>query len=72
MSIQLCDLETMKIIGTFEEAKGHKAKINALKYSGITDNENLANVLLTASEDRTVKLWDRRYGNSVGELSYNN
>jgi len=27
---------------------------------------------MTASEDQTVKLWDRRYGNVVGELSYQN
>ena len=50
----------------------HKAKISALKYTGINDNENLANVIITASEDRTVKLWDRRYGNVVSELNYQN
>ena len=50
----------------------HKAKISALKYTGINDNENLANVIITASEDRKVKLWDRRYGNVVSELNYQN
>ena len=62
----------MKVAATFEEAKSHKAKISAIKYSGIQDNENLVNVMLSASEDRTVKLWDRRYGNVVAELSYQN
>ena len=71
-SIQLFDLDTMRVARTFSDPKMHKAKISALKYTGITDNENLANVILTASEDRTVKLWDRRYGNVVSELSYKN
>ncbi len=48
----------------------HKAKISALKYTGINDNESLANVIITASEDKTVKLWDRRHGNVVSELNY--
>ena len=63
-------MNKMKVSGSFEEAKSHKAKISAIKYTGIIDNENLANVVLTASEDKTIKLWDRRYGHVVGELSY--
>lgn len=48
----------------------HKAKISALKYTGINDNDSLANVIITASEDKTVKLWDRRFGNVVSLLNY--
>jgi WD40 repeat protein len=62
----------MTVARNFTQEKRHKAKISALKYSGVNDNEHLANVVITASEDKTVKLWDRRYGNVVSEMNYQN
>ena len=62
----------MKVSTTFEEAKSHRAKISSIKYAGIEDNEQFTNIVLTASEDKTIKLWDRRYGKVVAELNYQN
>lgn len=71
-SINLFNLDTMSISQTFNQEKRHKAKINVLKYSKVHDNEKLSNILFTAAEDKMVKLWDRRTGNIVSELGYQN
>ena len=49
-------------------AEQHTKKISAVKYSNIADS-NLQHVIMTASEDGTVKLWDRRNGDCVRTLS---
>jgi len=67
-SLVACDLATSKVLGTFQQ--GHTDKINALRYAGVGDNEQLAHVVLSASQDKTVKLWDRRTGTPVAELKH--
>jgi len=65
-------MEKMTLSNSFEVSQLHKSKVNAMKYAGVADNEHLSQVMLTASEDRTVKLWDRRNGSVIHELKYNN
>lgn len=54
------------------EADYHKKKIHGLKYTNMSDNEYLQHVILSASEDGSVKVWDRRNGQKVSELKSNN
>jgi len=69
-SLVQCDLTTSKVLGTFQQ--GHTDKVNALRYAGVSDNEHLAHAVITASSDKTVKLWDRRTGTPVADLKHQN
>jgi WD40 repeat protein len=56
-------------IASFNEPDFHKGKIEAIKYSGLNE---IGNCLLTASEDRLIKIWDRNSGKKAFSMQYRN
>lgn len=50
----------------------HSDKIHALAYSNDSSSEHLQHLVISASADRSVKLWDRRSAECVSSLSHQN
>ena len=61
-------------MATFDTIDFHKGKIECVKYSQVSekDTANMMNAVLTASEDRTVKIWDRQSGKKACQVQYRN
>lgn len=71
-SIALMDLNLAGKTASFKKEHFHTKQIHSLKYSNDESNEYLQHVVLSASSDGTVKLWDRRNGEAVGVLKHQN
>jgi len=69
-SMILLDLNLNTQIASFNKDQSHSDKVNDLVYLNDNQNEQLQHVLISASQDGTVKLWDRRNCESVGQLVY--
>eukprot|EP00347_Sterkiella_histriomuscorum_P016228 403353998 len=50
----------------------HTDKIHAIKFTNDFSNDSLQHCILSASQDGTVKIWDRRNGEAVSTLKHNN
>ena len=54
----------------------HKDKIEGLCYNSLSNRETndfiIQKAILTASEDKSIKIWDRSSGNLAFTLRYNN
>jgi WD40 repeat protein len=49
----------------------HREKISSVKYAGAVEGSSeIQALVMSASEDGSVKLWDRRTYGSVGKLEY--
>lgn len=76
-SLQLLDIETQQM-QTFPSKDFHKSKIECLRYKDLNEGLNgdtsgqKPSTLLTASEDRLVKVWDCRAGTKVAHFQYGN
>lgn len=70
-SIQLIDVEKGEI-ASFDDKTKHRGKIESLCYSGMRGEygnpESCQSTILSASEDKFVKLWDRNSGQCVAKL----
>jgi len=73
-SVQLFDLNKECEIASFEEKDQHRAKIECIRYAQVKDRDsgNMMSTVLTASEDRFVKIWDRNSGKKACHLMYKN
>ncbi|CDW76576.1 wd repeat-containing protein 89-like [Stylonychia lemnae] len=71
-SIVLMDLNLQGQVASFQKEAFHTDKINALKFSNDHTNQHLQHVIESASQDGTVKIWDRRSGEAVSTLRHQN
>ena len=74
-SLSIYDLNKNVVQG-FDMQGGHQQKIECICYSSMinADNNNaiLLNAVLTASEDKSVKIWDRTSGKVQMKMNYKN
>ena len=54
----------------FNKSDYHTDKVHGMTYSNIKENDQLSNLLVTGSSDKTIKLWDRRARNCVSSLQF--
>lgn len=56
--MMLFSLQTQTLMSL--EGGSHYKKIQALKFSGHKESEELSNLLISGAEDGVINLWDRR------------
>ena len=75
MLLSILDLNKC-VVQAFPSNQWHQDKIEAIVYSSLMDRDNnksvLTNAVLTASEDRTLRIWDRASGKVEMNLRYKN
>ena len=69
-------METQQFFN-FDPKDFHKSKIECLRYRDLSNEHNdqanpQVSTILTASEDKFVKIWDRRSGKKEAQLQYGN
>jgi WD40 repeat protein len=74
-TLSILDLTQMVVQG-FSKEVGHTGKIESILYSKMIDRESGSplnpSCVLTASEDKSIKIWDRQSGKVSMKMSYMN
>jgi WD40 repeat protein len=65
-SLGIADINKSVFIRSWE---AHNDRINSLTFTNIPEDNELANVFFSASEDGYVKIWDSRTCNMVSNIS---